>query len=293
VAFDASSIAGPAGAPLGQTAAVGPTGTALGAGSAGPAGTSIDSGAGIASAGTPLARAGTIVRRHPVAAIVGAAVVVTVAIGTVVVAAGGDGDAPTSAPPATATADATVATTSVTPVETSAAVVTLDSVASTTASPTSDAVAETVADACVAGTWIGENESIAGAFTQLFGGGGIELQGITGTVHVTIGDDGTVVATFDQWVIAANIAGAGTATVTVDGFETSTIDFADGGSYTVTSSQIESRMRAEAMGVVLVDGSPPDALFQGSNAFRCADDVLEVTRTGIPADYVMTFHRDG
>jgi hypothetical protein len=295
VAIDGSA-AGPTGVPMGHAPPMGPSGAPMSGGGVGPAGVPMGGIPPSGPAGTPLARAGATVRRHPLAAIAGGVLLATVAVGTVVVASGGDDATGTTDVPVQSALvveqDVVPSTATATTIQ-PAPDTTLAPAVTTIAPTTSALITELAGAACVVGSWAADDDALAAGFQHAFEGlGGGELHVIGGTVNVSIAADATFVTTYDNWTMEMVIPGAGTGTITVNGVDSSTVTFGDDGSYSVSNTQIGSTMRVAAGGIALLDGPSPDTMMQGANTYTCNGDRLEIDVTA-QVGYLATFTRDG
>ncbi len=294
-------VAGPAGVSLGSTAAAGPSGVPLGTGAAtahsgvsvgattaaGPSGVSVGTGA-VGPKGQPFIGTGPAGKWLKLPVIIGAVVAVVVATVVVVVATRDD-------PPSTAprTSDASVVSVS------GASPVTLadqTTVVATTEAPTTIAVAATPAG-CVVGSWLADNQAYLDAMTAAVIDINIRWESITGALRLDIAADGSVVTTYEGWMMTSTLGGAGTALTSVEGVDTNVVEFGDDGTYTVSATEIGSHMVASSSGFVVVDGLSQDTLFRGTSTYSCDGDRLEVlyhAATDFGAtDLLLVFVRSG
>jgi hypothetical protein len=246
-----------------------------------------------------------VIRRFPrIPAIVGAAAVVIIAVGVAVVASGDDDGAIKTATPVTAAV--TVATEVISSTDLSAAAVT--SIAPTTLAPAVVATTEQSAStsaatppppsssSCVVGSWLADNDAFLAAMTEAAAGLPIKWDAVTGALRLDIGLDGSVVTTYDNWTQTSTLGGAGTALVSVIGVDTSTIAFADDGTYSVSATQIGSQTQLSASGVVLRAGPSQDALLGGAATYTCSGDRLDIVSsvaTDMMGELTLVFTRSG
>lgn len=296
-----AAVAGPAGVSLGSTAAAGPSGVPLGTGAAtahsgvsvgattaaGPSGVSVGTGA-VGPKGQPFVGTGPAGKWLKLPVVIGAVVAVVVATVVVVVATRDD-------PPSTAprTSDASVVSAS------GASPVTLadqTTVVATTATPTTIAAAATPAG-CVVGSWLADNRAYLDAMTAAVIDINIRWESITGALRLDIAADGSVVTTYEGWMMTSTLGGAGTALTSVEGVDTNVVEFGDDGTYTVSATEIGSHMVASSSGFVVVDGLSQDTLFRGTSTYSCDGDRLEVlyhAATDFGAtDLLLVFVRSG
>jgi hypothetical protein len=294
VPLNTGAATGSTGVQFGQGAA-GSSGVPLGQGTAGPTGVPMATPAGVGPSGATGATGAPrglrdIVRAHMVPVAVGAAVVATLGVGAVVLAARND-DSPGGPAAVTPTVEVTAAETSpsagVAPSTTVAPAVVAVPATVIETSPSSAPVLATEPGlaSCVVGSWTPDNQ----VFGYSFGGPDASNQ-ITGAMRVDIAADGSVVTTYDNWVLTADVQGV-SETVSLTGADTNTITFSDDGSYSVTATQIGSHMISTAGGITAIDGPSLQAEFQGSGTFTCTGDHLEMVLSGT-AD-AATFSRTG
>ncbi len=299
VPFAAHSAAGPAGVPFRQGGVAGPSGVPIGSGAAvGPVGAPINPGAGAGPSGVPLGAVAKPARRARTAVIAGAAAA-AIAVGVGVAASSG-GDPPAASVTSAGTATSVEQSVLSTP-DAATVTVVVDATTATTATPATTATIATspstepvkgLVSGCTVGSWLADNQSFGGSFTSLAaaGGGPIALAAISGAIRVDIGANGAVVTTYDDFTVTATVEGL-TSEIFVTGVDTNQIDFADDGSYTVTSTEIASTQRVSAEGLVFMDGPSPEAAFFGSSTYACAGDRLDVTIPGPLGDWVAIFTR--
>ena len=308
VPFNAAAAPGAAGVPFSPQASLGTQGVPVGTGSGTAAtGIAFEPSAGTATHGVPLATAARGLNRTRLAVVIGTAVVVATA--AIVYVASADDPQKSAASTVSTTAVAPVvvgSTEAVHIVETVAAAVTepattapaletaavtaapqpsdVDTSTSTTVAPAGTVVPDGAA--CMAGTWIGDNETVGQGFVAA-AGDGVTLVGITGTVTVVIGPDGAVLTTYDNWQITASI-GSITTVMTVTGTETGQVTFGADGIYTVGAMEIGSQVSSVANGLAFQMASP-SSLFHGSSTYTCAPDGFTLN---IPdGSFVATFTR--
>lgn len=276
-------VAGPAGVSLGSTAAAGPSGVPLGTGAAsahsgvsvgattaaGPSGVSVGTGA-VGPKGQPFIGTGPAGKWLKLPVVIGAVVAVVVATVVVVVATRDD-------PPSTAprTSDASVASASGASPVTLADQTTVVATTATLTTPTTLAPALTPAG-CVVGSWVADNQAYLDAMTAVVADINIRWESITGALRLDIAADGSVVTTYEDWMMTSTLGGAGTALTSVKGVDTNTVKFGDDGTYTVSATEIGSHMVASSSGFVVIDGLSQDTLFRGTSTYSCAGDRLEV-----------------
>jgi hypothetical protein len=292
-------VAGPTGVPLGPTPLPGPTGTPLGQTAAtGPVGTPLGPPPAPALQPDEKVQPAGVHRRSRVPLIAGAVAVVIVTVCTIAVAASGN-DAPAVAPAVAETAADTVAP----PASDAAVVVTegpsstdlpattiLDSTTSAGPVPATHFVA-----ACVVGSWVADIGTISGAILANLPAAISSLIVVgptTGTVRLEIGADGSMTNTYDNWAASLSVAGGGgTVASTASGVETGFATFADDGSYSGSTTQVDSHLQISLDGAVLFDGAPSVPLVEGSGTYTCTGDRLEFTASGNPN--VSAYTRDG
>jgi hypothetical protein len=284
---------GPTGVPLGPTAAAGPVGTPLAPPAAPPASAPLGPHPPVAD--VPLASASSVARRSRVPVIAGAVVVVAVAVGAIAVAAAGGNDAPATAPTVAQTVAAppsgvSVAVTAAPSPTDSAAATTVDSTALADSVPPAHFVA-----ACVVGSWVADNGTIS---SEIFANLPAAISSLivvgpsTGTVHLEIGADGSMTNAYDNWSASLSVAGGGgTVAATASGAEKGFATFADDGSYSGSTTQVDSHLQISLDGAVLFDGAPSVPLVEGSGTYTCAGDRLEFAASGNPN--VSAYTRDG
>ena len=299
----AAATAGPAGVPLSATA-VGPAGVPLapgvGAGSTGvpfsegtaPGAGGVPTGGGTGTgasgvpfgpgpaagpSGVPITGPARVARHGRTIVVVAAAVAVVAAAAVGVIATSGDDAA--SGIDTLATADVTA---------TSFTAVLPDTAPGPSSLPGSST--ELTGAACTVGSWLADNDTFGTVFIGLSGGSVAEVS-VTGEVRVDVASDGAVLTTFTDFSVAGTMPSIGKVEVAEAGTETSVIVFADDGSYTVTSSQINSTQVVSSNGVVFQSGPSPVPVFNGGGTFTCAGDQLDVTIPGDLGDFVETFHR--
>ena len=278
--------AGSAGVPFSQGTAQGPGGVPIGGGTAtGAPGVPFGTGPAAGPGGVSITGPAKVARRGRTIVVVAAAVAVVAAVAVGAVATSGDDAA--SGIDTRAPADVTA---------TSLAAVLPDTVPDAAAGGSPDAsglpgsTTELAGAACTVGSWLADNETFGTVFIGLAGGSVAEVA-VTGEVRVDVASDGTVLTTFTDFSVTGTMPSIGTVEVAESGTETSTIVFADDGSYTVTSSQIQSTQVVSSNGVVFQSGPSPAAVFTGTGTFTCAGDQLDVTIPGDLGDFVETFHR--
>ncbi len=300
---------GPAGVPLGQSATVGPAGVPMGPGAAvGPSGVPVGAGAAVGPSGVPMPPAPVAPPAAPIKAprtaavrhrvvLIGGAVAAVAVVAVVAVIAASPGDSPaTVATPAPTEASLLAAVTAPTETPTT---VTTDVVATTPATSTSTVAAAApgnVAPTCVVGSWLADNKSlvttIIGSSEQL-GGYPFENGDVTGEARLDIAADGTVVTTFDNWVLTSALPeGVGSATIAETGTETHSVSFAADGSYSITAASSGSRLTLTLVGSVLFDSPLPSGVLASPGTYTCTADQLVIVEphTGLTTE---TFNRNG
>ena len=165
-------------------------------------------------------------------------------------------------------------------------------VSSTVVASTPPATVGTSGATCAVGSWVVDNASAASAFAGAApaGAGQIDVAGVTGGVRVTIAANGAAVTTFDNWKLSATLPDGTVAVVSKAGSETSTIVFADDGTFVVSGAQINSTTQVSMAGTVFLDGPSKDALLQHGRSFTCRGDRLEIRVSGT-VDYVVVMSR--
>ena len=272
-------------------------------------------GAAVGPSGVPLTKAGIFATRGRFAVIIGVAAVAAIGVAAAVLASGDDpptrtaapntssvvavvaeATSPTEATPPTDAAPPTEAPTTVAPTVAPSVVVTIATVAATSTSTGSGSAVGLGGAACVVGSWVADNQLIADAFfSAALGGGGpqIELGQVSGAVRVDIAADGTAVTTFDNWMMSASLpGGAGTVGISVVGIETSTVGFAEDGSFSVSAVQIDSRMKVGFGGGAVFDKPSPIAVFGVPGNYTCSGDRLDIVIPGVLLS-TETFTRSG
>ena len=112
-------------------------------------------------------------------------------------------------------------------------------------------------------------------------------------MRVNIAADGTAVTTFDNWMMSASLpGGAGTVGISVVGIETSTVGFAEDGSFSVSAVQIDSRMKVGFGGGAVFDKPSPIAVFGVPGNYTCSGDRLDIVIPGVLLS-TETFTRSG
>ena len=165
-------------------------------------------------------------------------------------------------------------------------------VSSTVVASTPPATVGTSGATCAVGSWVVDNASAASAFAGAApaGAGQIDVAGVTGGVRVTIAANGAAVTTFDNWKLSATLPDGTVAVVSKAGSETSTIVFADDGTFVVSGAQINSTTQVSMAGTVFLDGPSKDALLQHGRSFTCRGDRLEIRVSGT-VDYMVAMSR--
>jgi hypothetical protein len=220
--------------------------------------------------------------------------VVAVAVGTIAVSAGGN-DTPATAPTVAQTvdvsaSDVSAAVTAAPSPTASPAATTVDSIVVAGSVPATHFVA-----ACVVGSWVAENATISESiFASLPGDirSMFVVGPITGTVRLEIAADGSMTNTYDNWAASLTVAGGGgTVAATASGVETGVATFAEDGSYSGSTTHVDSHLQISLDGAVLFDGAPSVPVVEGSGTYTCTADRLEFTATGNPT--VSAYTRDG
>ena len=277
---------GPAGVSLGSAGPVGPAGVSLGsAGPVGPAGVSLGSGGVVGPAGVSLGSGGVVGSRGHLGLVIGvAAVVVVLAVGTVIAVSS---SADPKAPAAVASVVSQAVVTAV--VSTEAAETT-----STAATPTTAAVS--AAASCTVGSWVADNRSLISAIlgaSDALGGFSLDNGDVTGTARLEITADGHVITTFDNWLLTSQLPqGIGTATISVTGVENHDIAFAADDSYTVNAAaQAGTHLAITIVGESAFDGALPSGVFIESGTYTCVGDQLVIVEATVHS--TETFTRSG
>ncbi len=257
---------------------------------------------GVSLGGVPRV-ATVLVRRFPrIPVIVGAAAVVIVGAGVAIVASGDD--AVTTEPTTTAFAmvipetdpattvvvvttlvPATLAPTSLAPTTVATAVVSTTELAASASSATAATVPSPSSSACAVGSWLLDNDAILAWQNKAAGNNPIRWDAVTGTAQLDISPDGSVVTTYGNWTQTSTLGGAGNALTAVSGVDTNTVVFADDGTYSVTATQIGSQTLVSSGGFVVRDGPSQDTMLQGSAAYTCSGDRLDIV-TNVATDFV-------
>lgn len=143
---------------------------------------------------------------------------------------------------------------------------------------------------CLIGTWRGDNEEWGRSFQSLLPAGvPIQLDSVTGTVLVEYGADGSVITTYDDWTINADVTQpAGTVTITRDGVDTGTYTAGDDGSFTMTAVDSNSTVSTESvvggqtMALPGIDGVQTE-LIGDAGTYRCDGDRMSLEVEGATA----------
>ena len=303
----AGTVAGPAGVPLSPGVGVGSAGVPIGGvpftegwGVAGPGGVPTAGSGGSATTGVPIDSGSApgpigvdivtpikVARRGRTIGFVAAGVAAIAVIVVVVAITSGD-DSPTVSD-APGVSETVPASSDASP--TTAAASAVSAVPPPTASVPSS-VSAGGGPACTVGSWVADNASFGTRFDE-FAGGVIADFSVTGEVLVDIAVDGAVTTTFSEFLITAVIPEAGTSEVGISGVESSTITFADDGTYSVIVGKVESIQVLSANGVVLMSGPSPQPAFYVDGTYLCSRDDLVLTFPGDFGDFVEIFHRSG
>ena len=277
------AVVGPSGVPVAVGAPVGPSGVPMAAAPVGPP-------------GVPVKRARRGVAWHR-AVLIGGAVAVVAIVAVVAVVAASPGDSPASvATPAPTEASAVVAVAPTTDAVATVATVTTEVAATTTVTIAATTVPQSGAPTCVVGSWLADNHSVAKAVigsAETLGGLPIEDGDVTGEARLVIAADGTIVTTFDNWLLTSPLPeGIGSATIAETGTETHTLSFADDGSYSITASSSQTRMTLSLAGSVLFDNLVPSGVLASAGTYTCAGDQLIIVE---PSNVLITetFTRNG
>lgn len=270
VPFSPSAVGGPGGVAIGGSGASGATGVPMStAGATGPVGVSIT---------TPI----KIARRGRLIGLVSAGAAAVAVVAVVVAVKAGDND-PIVSGTVVPAESGVVVTTGATSTESTVGLVT------TTSAPL---VAALVGPACTVGTWVADNDTFGSRFQEV-AGGPVSSVSVTGEVRVDIAADGAVLTTFTDFRLVAQMPGAGPAEMSESGSESSTITFAEDGSYTVTDIQIGSTQVLSSNGSVIMENASPQAAFEAASTYTCDGDELVMTIPGDPSDFIVIFHRSG
>jgi len=279
----AGSIAGPAGVPLVSSVGVGSSGVPI-SGAAATAATGVPMSAGSAPGpvGVGINAPIKVARRGRIIGMVAAGAAAVAVVAGVAIVNGDDNPTVSPAPTVQETVEPKASTTAVASTDTTNSMV--------TTVPSS--VAALVGPACSVGSWIADNESFGQRFLALAGDTVSDVS-VTGEVRVDIAADGAVTTTFTDFVVSAQMPGAGTTEMSETGTESSTITFEDGGSYSVVVGTIASTQVLSSGGVVYLSGLSPTPVFESGSTYTCVGDELVMTLPGDPGDFVETFHRSG